>query len=63
MNDETPGPGHDDTVVNGAPLGGDEDVQKDLEWPIGFMIVVALAALYIIWRIVQLVGRGVDFIG
>ncbi|NND04155.1 MAG: hypothetical protein HKN91_15355 [Acidimicrobiia bacterium] len=46
----------DDAIVNGAPVGGDEDVQEDLEWPVGFMIVVGLAALYLIWRLIQMVG-------
>lgn len=49
--------GPEEAVVNGAPIGGDEDVQDDLEWPIGFMILVGLACLYVAWRIVQLGGR------
>lgn len=50
-------------VVNGAPLGEDVDPPEELEWPIGFMVVVGLAALYLIWRLVQLVGRLFDFLG
>lgn len=54
--------GPDEAVVNGAPVGGDEDAQEDLEWPIGFMIVVGLAALYLIWRMIQLMGSLLDLI-
>ena len=53
----------EEAIVNGAPVGGDEDAQEDLEWPVGFMIVVGLAALYLIWRLIQLVGGLFDFIG
>ena len=52
----------DEAVVNGAPVGGDEGAEEDLEWPVGFMVVVGLAALYLIWRLIQLVGRLFDFI-
>ena len=53
----------DEVVVNGAPIGGDENVEEDLEWPIGFMIMLALAALYLGWRLVQFVSGLFDFIG
>jgi hypothetical protein len=29
-------------------------------WPIGFLIIVALAALYLGWRLVQSVGWVID---
>ena len=54
--------GPDEAVVNGAPVGGDEDAHEDLEWPIGFMVVVGLAALYLIWRMIQLMGSLLDLI-
>ncbi len=54
---------HDEAVVNGAPIGGDEDAQDDLEWPIGFMVVVGLAVIYLIWRLIQLMGNLFDLIG
>ena len=63
MADDSHVSGPDEGVVNGAPIGGDEDVQEDLEWPIGFMVVVALAALYLVWRLIQMAGGLFDLIG
>ncbi len=33
--------------------GTDAEEEK---WPIGFMIIVVLAALYLLWRAIQAVG-------
>ena len=34
----------------------------DLEWPVGFMAGLAIAALYLGWRLIQMVGRLFDWI-
>ena len=56
---------HDDGVdaVNGAYVGDDTAPEDDLEWPVGFMVVLGMAALYLGWRLIQLVGGLFDFIG
>jgi hypothetical protein len=39
------------------------DIPEEEEgWPVGFMIVVALAALYIGWRLIQLIALGIDWL-
>ena len=48
--------GPDAPQINGAPLGDEETPDDDLEWPIGFIVMVALAALYLGWRLIQGVG-------
>ena len=60
MTDEHPS---DESVINGAPVGDDQSAPENLEWPIGFMLVVALAALYVLWRVIQVFGRIFDVIG
>jgi hypothetical protein len=35
---------------------GAASTEEDPGWPIGFMIFVGLAALYLGWRLIQLVG-------
>jgi hypothetical protein len=43
--------------------GGDAPpAEEDPGWPVGFMIFVALAALYLGWRLVQLVARGLGWL-
>ena len=37
----------------GTPAAADDD---DPGWPIGFMVIVGLAALYLGWRLVQFLG-------
>jgi len=39
-----------------------DETGDDESWPIGFMIVVALAALYIGWRLIQLIAMGIDWL-
>ena len=39
-----------DEVVSG------EESEEELDWPIGFMVIVGLAAVYLLWRLVQMVG-------
>jgi len=50
-------------AVNGAPLPGDEPADEDLEWPVGFMVLISLAALYLGWRLIQMIGGLLDLIG
>ena len=45
--------GPDGTRLNGAPVGEEGTSGDDLEWPIGFIIILALAALYLGWRLIQ----------
>jgi hypothetical protein len=35
---------------------------EELKWPVGFLIMVGLAALYLVVRLVQLGARAVDWI-
>ena len=39
---------------------GSED--EELSWPVGFIILVSLAALYVGWRLIQLLVRAVDWV-
>ena len=34
--------------------------EEDEKWPVGFLIIVTLAALYLGWRLVQTVGWVID---
>ncbi len=42
-----------------APSG---DVEEEPPWPVGFIVLVSLAALYLGWRVIQLATRGLDWI-
>ena len=48
--------------INGMPLAEEQSPEDDLEWPIGFIVVLALAALYLGWRLIQMLGGLLDFI-
>lgn len=43
-----------------APGGRVTAPEEDESWPIGFMIVLTLVALYLGWRLVQGVGWVID---
>jgi hypothetical protein len=45
---------------DGKAARAEEIVPEDESWPIGFMIVLALAALYLGWRLIQGVGWVID---
>ncbi len=36
--------------------------EEDLKWPIGFIIMVTLASLYLILRLVQMAGWAIDWL-
>ena len=36
------------------------DTAEDEPWPIGFMVILTLAALYLGWRLVQGIGWVID---
>ena len=38
-----------------SPSGPDEDTERQ-RWPIGFMLLLGVTALYLGWRLVQGVG-------
>lgn len=40
-----------------------EEQSDDPGWPIGFLVLVAAAALYLGWRLLQALGWVVDKIG
>ena len=47
--------------------GAGEDPSSSTEgeeppWPIGFMLLVGLAALYVGWRLIQITGRAVGWL-
>lgn len=70
MNDETDsGTGGTAVPSDGSPLvgrpdgeavRGGEPTPEDEKWPIGFMVILLLAALYLGWRLVQGVAWVVD---
>ena len=31
--------------------------QEEIKWPIGFMLILSLAAIYVGWRVIQMVGN------
>lgn len=49
--------------VNGMPYAEEVAPEDDLEWPFGFIAVLVLAALYLGWRLIQLLGGVLDFLG
>ncbi len=51
MTDEVipPSDGESATAAAGA--------EEEVKWPIGFMVILALAAIYVGWRVVQMVGN------
>ena len=49
--------------MSDTPLDPVEHLDPDEEkWPIGFMVVVALVALYLGWRVIQLIAMGIDWL-
>lgn len=40
-----------------GPLGDVESSDEELKWPWGFITIIVLAALYLVWRFVQLGAR------
>jgi hypothetical protein len=48
----------DDPARNGDSAASEEEPP----WPIGFIVLVSLAALYVGWRLVQLTVRAVDWL-
>jgi hypothetical protein len=48
-----------DTGEGSAPQGSEDE---ELSWPVGFIILVGLAALYVGWRLIQLLVRAVDWV-
>ena len=49
--------------LHGMPFADDEMPDEELKWPIGFIVVLVLAALYLGWRLIQLLGGVIDLIG
>jgi hypothetical protein len=49
----------DDDASRGPGPGGTEE---EPPWPIGFIVLVSLAALYVGWRLIQLIVRGIDWL-
>lgn len=45
-----------------APAPDAEVAEEELKWPIGFITILVLAALYLGWRLIQLLGRILDLI-
>ncbi len=46
-------PDHEDAAA-------EED--EELPWPVGFIVLASLAALYVGWRLIQLLVRGIDWL-
>ena len=34
----------------------------DEKWPVGFIIILVLAALYLGWRLIELIAMGIDWV-
>lgn len=50
----------EETIGDEAEIAAPTD--EELKWPIGFITVLILAALYLGWRLIQLLGRILDLI-
>jgi hypothetical protein len=49
------------SAPDNLPLAGGRDAgEEDESWPIGFMTVLTLVALYLGWRLVQGIGWVID---
>ena len=48
MTDETATPSDSES----APAA-----EEEVKWPIGFMLVLALASIYVGWRVIQMIGN------
>ena len=57
------GPAGPTEEMNGHEVAGEAPTQEDLEWPVGFIIMLVLVALYLGWRLFQLLGGVFDLIG
>jgi hypothetical protein len=51
-----------ETASEDAAVDDAGAVDEELPWPIGFMVIVGLAGLYLAWRLIQLIGRGLDWL-
>jgi len=47
-------------VTNEDQPQSDERSDEQLKWPIGFIVMVTLAALYLIVRLIQMAGWAID---
>ena len=36
--------------------------EEDLKWPVGFIVMVSLASVYVILRLVQMTGWAIDWL-
>ena len=51
----------DDTVGDSVDaVASSEVVEEELKWPIGFITILVLAALYLGWRLIQGLGWVID---
>ncbi|HEX9856660.1 MAG TPA: hypothetical protein VGC47_15220 [Acidimicrobiia bacterium] len=44
----------------GHPASSAEHDDEDLPWPVGFLILVVAAGLYLLWRAIQIAGWLID---
>lgn len=40
----------------------DPGSEEELKWPVGFIVMVTLAAIYVILRLVQMAGWAIDWL-
>ena len=51
------------TAEQEPPEQGETEVEEEEPpWPVGFIILVSLGALYVGWRLIQLIVRGLDWL-
>ena len=48
------------TSENPAP--SEPTAEDDLKWPIGFIVMVTLAGLYVVLRLIQMAGWAIDWL-
>lgn len=36
--------------------------EEDLKWPIGFIAMISAAALYVVWRLIQMAGWAIGWL-
>lgn len=44
------------------PSHAESGSEEELKWPVGFIVMVSLAALYLIVRLVQMTGWLIDWL-
>ena len=44
------------------PSQSEPAAEEDLKWPIGFIVMVTLASVYVVLRLIQMAGWAIDWL-